>query len=124
LSGNGFSIERETAGDVDFVVLRGEIDVAAAPHVHEALLEEAGSAKRTVVDLEGVSFLDSSGLSVLVTALRRAQDREAELSLCSPSGVVARVLELAGLDTVFHVYASRANALAPDGPATPTSPAS
>jgi anti-sigma B factor antagonist len=109
----GFGIECLHEDGVGFVVLSGEIDLAAAPDLHDVLLAEIGSGRRTVVDLDSVSFLDSSGLSVLVTALRRARDGNGELSLCSPSSFAIRAIELAGLDTVFRIFSSRAIAAAP-----------
>jgi anti-sigma B factor antagonist len=105
--GGGFDIQCLRDDGVAFVVLSGELDLAAAPDLHSVLLEEIGSGSRTVVDLDGVSFLDSSGLSVLVTALRRARDKDSEFALCSPSPFAARALELAGLDGVFEVFSSR-----------------
>jgi anti-sigma B factor antagonist len=103
----GFDIQCLQDDGVAFVVLSGELDLAAAPDLRDVLLEQIGSGSRTVVDLEGVSFLDSSGLSVLVTALRRARDNESEFALCCPSTFATRALELAGLDGVFQVFPSR-----------------
>jgi anti-sigma B factor antagonist len=109
-AGAGYGIECLRDDGVAFVVLSGEIDLAAAPDLHEVLLAEVGSRDRTVVDLGAVSFLDSSGLSILVTALRRAQERCVDLFLCSPSPFAARVLELAGLADAFKILSSRADA--------------
>lgn len=106
----GYAIERRRLAGVAVVALSGEIDVAAAPELHEALVDELGSARVTVVDLAAVTFLDSSGLSVLVTALRRARERGDDVVLCSPTPAVARVLGLAGLLEVFRIFPDRESA--------------
>ncbi len=112
---DGYAIERLRQEGAAVVVLSGEIDVAAAPELHEALLGEVASFRFTVVDLSGVTFLDSSGLSVLVTALRRARERAEDVVLCAPTAGVRRVLELAGLAEVFHVFPDREHALLAGG---------
>ena len=106
----GYAIERGRLSGVAVVALSGEIDVAAAPELHEALVDELGSVRVTVVDLAAVTFLDSSGLSVLVTALRRARERGDDVVLCSPTAGVARVLGLAGLLEVFRTFPDRESA--------------
>lgn len=118
---HGYAIERVDEGGAAVVVLSGEIDVAAAPELHEVLLVEVGSSRRTIVDLARVTFLDSSGISVLVTALRRAREDDEDVVLCAPSAGVARVLELAGLAEVFRIFPDRDGALAaePGPPSTP-----
>lgn len=66
------------------------------------LLEEG--AKRVVIDLERVSYIDSSGLGTIVACRRTALEAGAEIALLRPVGKVADLLKLTGLDQVFHVY--------------------
>jgi anti-sigma B factor antagonist len=110
-----FEIERSKEGEVNLLVLTGELDVAAAPELHEVLLQEIRAGGRTVLDLAGVTFVDSVGLSVLVTALHRATERNADLSFCALTSWVARVLEISGLDKVFSIYDTRQGALSAAG---------
>ncbi|MET8783927.1 STAS domain-containing protein [Streptomyces sp. NPDC004589] len=88
------------------VVLRGEVDLALVPALREivdALIAERRA--RMVLDLEGVSFMDSSALGVLVYAMRRADALGGALRLAAPCEQVRRMLELTGLDTVAKVFA-------------------
>ncbi len=76
----------------------GEIDVERAPRLAEqfdAVL--ARGAKVVVVDLSNASFLDSTGLRVIVRAAERLRERDGQLLLEGASGAVSRVLEVTGL---------------------------
>jgi anti-anti-sigma factor len=78
------------------LALRGEIDIASA-HLLDAWLDAARELdQRIIVDLEGVTFLDSSGLH----ALLRARE-EGPLELRSARPIVARCLELTGVDRLL-----------------------
>ena len=90
--------------DRDRVVVRvaGELDMAVAPSVAAAVDEllEAGFA-RVVVDLRDLSFLDSAGVHMLVSAHHAAAQRTCELSLVRGPRNVQRVLELTAADSLF-----------------------
>lgn len=94
----------------------GEIDVAAAPGLREQLvaLIEAGRT-RLVVDLEDVDFIDSTGLGVLVGALRRARGAEGDLRLVCTNSRLLKVFDVTGLDEVFSIAESVDDAIAPGG---------
>jgi anti-sigma B factor antagonist len=84
------------------VHISGEIDVATAPVVRErlaALLEDG--AQRITLDLDRVAFIDSSGLGVLVGALRRMHEHGGELSIEGAQPGVRKILEITGLAEVF-----------------------
>jgi len=86
------------------VVARGEIDVASAPELHAALNEAMGAQAGTViVDLSAVTFIDSTGLGVLVGAEKDMREAEQHLQLVVSQPQISRLLELTGLDTVFTV---------------------
>ncbi|MEV7369055.1 STAS domain-containing protein [Streptomyces sp. NPDC091299] len=88
------------------VVLRGEVDLALAPALRgiiDTLI--ADRRARMVLDLEDVSFMDSSALGVLVYAMRRADALGGALRLAAPCEPVRRMLEVTGLDTVIQVFA-------------------
>jgi anti-sigma B factor antagonist len=106
-----------TAGST-VVEVAGEIDVASASELRDCLhqLIDPGS-RRLVVDLRQVRFMDSVGLSVLVGARRRllAQDHDdGSIRLVCADGVVVRILRMTGLDRVFSLHASLADALGSD----------
>ena len=88
------------------IVARGEIDLASSPEFRVAIhdLLDAG-VRDVVVDLTAVSFIDSSGLGVLVGALKRVNELggDAGLVLVGLDGPARRVFEITGLDQVFEL---------------------
>lgn len=86
----------------------GELDYATAPELRaklEALVCEERPA-HLILDLEGVSFCDSSGLQALIAGLKRVEDSDGLLVLaCVPEGV-HRLLHTTGLEHVFTIYPS------------------
>jgi anti-sigma B factor antagonist len=106
-------VERRDHEDVAVLAVHGELDFDGAPSLRLGLIEaiDESLGRRVVVDLEGVDFIDSAGLGVLVGGLKRAKDREGELVLVATGQSVIRVLELTGLTRVFDIHSSRAAAL-------------
>ena len=92
-------------GDGETVVAAaGELDVNTAPELRERLsgLMNAG-ATSILLELSGVTFVDSTGLSVLVSALKRLRQADGDLQLSSPSPSVRRVFEITGLTRLFTI---------------------
>ncbi len=90
------------------LTLAGQLDIAGVPDLNSELSEILpGTDGDVLVDLSGLEFIDSSGLSVLLGAERRLARNDRSLLLVAPTGVVLRTLELSGLDTVFRMYESR-----------------
>jgi anti-sigma B factor antagonist len=82
----------------------GELDVNTAPELREHLTRlVAGGARRISVDLASVSFVDSTALSVLVSALKRLRQVDGDLQLVSPTPSVRRVFEITGLTRLFTI---------------------
>ena len=65
-----------------------------------------------VLDLSAVTFLDSTGLGVLITGLKRCRSAEGDLVLVTAQPNVLKVLEITGLNDVFQVHDSVEDALA------------
>lgn len=92
--------------------MAGEVDLATAPQLREALLHEAEEGTQNIlVDLREVEFLDSSGLGVLVGVLKRMRERGGELALACSEGPVLKVLTITGLDRVFPIHEEPASAI-------------
>jgi anti-sigma B factor antagonist len=98
------------------VILRvgGEVDLSTSPQLHAKLVDlvEVGGAGSVVVDLTPVAFMDSTGLSVLLAAHKRARADGGSVRLVCPEGPVLRVLRLTGVDKVLSVHGSLAQAVA------------
>lgn len=103
---------RNEGGTIVFV-LEGSLDIATAPSVRAALVQESAEGKRNVVvDLTGLDFLDSTGLGALIGAHKRALDNSGDLRLVVSEGPISRLLNITGLMKVFSVYGSLEAALA------------
>ncbi|HEX6418622.1 MAG TPA: STAS domain-containing protein [Acidimicrobiales bacterium] len=81
------------------VSLFGELDVATSPQLREQLVDLIGDgAIRLVLDLDGVDFLDSTGLGTIIGGLKRARTHGGELRLVSAQSRINRLFEITGLD--------------------------
>ena len=91
-----------TEGDVSVVQVAGELDANSADRLRSAFDEVfAGGSPTVVADLAGVSFIDSSGLSVLIYAYKQAGERDGGLTVRSPSDTVKRLLDMTGQSERF-----------------------
>lgn len=99
-------------GAVGVVTLEGEIDIYSSPQFKEILLKgiEEG-ATHVVIDLSDVTFIDSTALGVLVSGAKRVRPRNGSLDIICVDENIIRILEITGLDRVFGVHSSRAEAL-------------
>lgn len=104
-------IQQQMSGDLCELTLTGEIDVYTAPSLKKELVAIIeGGCSNVIVDLEGVAFIDSSGLGVLVSALRRAREHDGSVRIvCSRDGVL-KIFRITGLDKVFPIFPSIAEA--------------
>jgi anti-sigma B factor antagonist len=117
-------ITRECNGQV-VVSLRGELDVAEAASVAAALAQVAACTRQVIVDLEGLEFIDSSGLAALVRARKHARLAGGDLLLAAPQRQVLRVLAITRLTDIFSVHACVEDAAgSPGRSATAAAPAS
>jgi anti-sigma B factor antagonist len=104
---------RQTEGGVTVVAPTGRLDVAGAPALKDAMTDLAQNGPpRVVLDMEGVSFVDSTGLGSVIAALKQIRNRQGELRLAAPNQQVRVVLELTTLDKVFPYFATLEDALA------------
>jgi anti-sigma B factor antagonist len=95
------------------LVVTGEVDVYTAPRLREKLVELVGQGHRKIVaDLEGVDFLDSTGLGVLVGGLKRLRSHGGDLSLICTQPRILKVFEITGLTSVFSIAESKDTATA------------
>jgi stage II sporulation protein AA (anti-sigma F factor antagonist) len=110
----GLSIDHTDVDGIRVVALRGEIDHAVQNELTDALLSYGSVTRpRTVVDVSGVTFMDSSGINVLVAAHQSMSAAQGWLRIAGAQGSVLRVLELVGLDQVVGCHSTVEQALAP-----------
>ena len=101
----GVTVPVDTESSVTVVTVEGEFDASNFGRVEETLktyfLGELGSA--LVVDVSGVTFVDSTALRVLVRASREAINLGVEFRVAGAHGQVARVIEMTGLRDILNV---------------------
>ncbi|HVD43301.1 MAG TPA: STAS domain-containing protein [Gaiellaceae bacterium] len=101
----------EKVGTAYVVRLGGELDLYNAAQVRAALVDACAQApERIVVDLGEVEFLDSTALSVLIETRARMNNRGG-LMLAAPGLETRRALQISGLDKLFAVHDTVAEAL-------------
>jgi anti-sigma B factor antagonist len=109
-----FSLEEASleSGEA-LVVVHGELDLFTAPELREQLRAQVDrGAARLVVDLADCSFVDASGSHALLTASRRLAGHGGRLAIVNTNPAIARVFAVMGLDELFPVVATRAEAVA------------
>jgi anti-sigma B factor antagonist len=95
---------RQDARGRDVVAVRGEIDVATSPALRDELYEIIdGGARELVLDLTELGFIDSSGLGVLVAALKHMKEQDGELVLAGLAQPALRVFEITDLTALFTI---------------------
>lgn len=89
------------------VTVSGEVDIATAPVLRERLVALVAEGHHDlVVDLDDVGFLDSTGLGVLVGALKRSRSHGGDLRLVCSQPRIMKVFEITRLDAAFGIYPS------------------
>jgi len=86
------------------IEVEGELDLATAPKLEETLRRELAAGKQVVLDLAALTFIDSTGLHTIVSALHISGEDGLSVSPTLPYQV-RRVLEITGLNTVIPVAA-------------------
>jgi anti-sigma B factor antagonist len=105
---HSISLEKESHAVI--VVASGELDAFVEDDL-VGIFRETGREGRIVVDLAGVSFLDSTALGILVRTVREVGGRGGEIRIVLPDGTARRIFEITTLDQVLPVADSRAQAL-------------
>ena len=101
------SLETRNEGDWTVVSVGGEIDVYTAPKLREALVELVNAGRyQLIVDVEAVDFLDSTGLGVLVGALKRLRAAGGTFGLVCSKEPLLKIFRITALDQVFPIYPS------------------
>jgi anti-anti-sigma factor len=88
----------------NFLPLEGEIDLHRSPRVERSLASMIKKKPdRIIVDLSGVTFIDSSGMAVLIRALQNVKEYGGKLSLSGMNDNLRPIFETAQLDQLFVI---------------------
>jgi anti-sigma B factor antagonist len=89
------------------LTVSGEVDLATSPELDTAIIAAIESGTTSVViALTDVSFMDSSGLGVIVRGLKRCREADKDLDLVITNDRVLKVFGITGLDQVIPIHAS------------------
>ncbi|MEG9225000.1 anti-sigma factor antagonist [Aeromicrobium sp. Sec7.5] len=101
------TVETRAVPPFEVLEIGGEIDVYTAPRLREAVVEAIESGKlRLIVDVQRVDFLDSTGLGVLVGALKRVRADDGTLDIVCTHERLLKIFQITGLDKVFGLHDS------------------
>jgi anti-sigma B factor antagonist len=104
--GRGRTMDREV------LPLTGDIDLVTAPVLRAELKERLDRTSSLVLDLSELHFIDSTGLGVLVGALRRVRTEGGDIRLAGAPSSIRRVFAVTGLDQVFTLFPTVDEAMA------------
>lgn len=100
-----------TNGPISVLQLKGRFDAHEVEPVNTWLQEQVNQGRaKVVINLEGVNFIDSTALSVLVRGMKICREKAGDLHLCSLQQPVRVIFELTRLDKAFDIYTSEAEA--------------
>jgi anti-sigma B factor antagonist len=108
-----FKVSSESEAKLRTVSVIGELDQGTAPELRTVLdeaMDEAGSG--VLVDLSDCGFIDSTGLSLLVEAMRRLTEEDRRFGVCCADRDVSRLLELTGIDQAVNLFETRDEGIA------------
>ncbi len=106
------TLATRAVGDRIVVEVSGEIDVYTAPKLRDKITELVGAGVyEIVIDMEGVEFLDSTGLGVLVGGLKKVRAHGGSLSLVCTQDRLLKIFQITGLSKVFAIHDSPEAAL-------------
>jgi anti-sigma B factor antagonist len=95
---NNFHIETRRDGSTAVIAVAGELDLASSPELREELERATQTgAELVILDLRGLAFMDSTGLSVVVRAHQRAVEGGHRFAVVKGSKQVQRLLTLTGV---------------------------
>jgi len=94
------------------VSVAGEVDLSWSAQIRQAILDGFDAKRPVLVELSGVSYIDSSGIASFVEGFQRARKDRLQFGLVGASPAVLSVLKLARLDRVFPLHADLAAARA------------
>lgn len=115
--------EHDLDGGARDIQVEGELDLAVAGKLDEVLVKACEQCEQVLVGLERCSFIDSSGIAVILRAHNRMQEEGHRLVVYAPTAQVLRILSMTGLTSNGLVFDSAAEALAALGSSADGAPA-
>ncbi|MCQ2736762.1 MAG: STAS domain-containing protein [bacterium] len=99
------NIETSDLGGIKLVTVHGDIDVYSSPKVKDALYEIIDAeAYKIVINLEDIRYIDSTGLGVLIGALKKVKGSEGNITVVCSNPQIKKVFTITGLVKIFGIY--------------------
>jgi anti-anti-sigma factor len=109
---SAFSLtERDCGAGCREIRVEGELDLAVADQLREAIERCAAECEQILIGLESCEFIDSTGIAVIVRAHHELPAKGCRIALYAPSSQVQRVLSVTGLTSNGLVFETAAEAL-------------
>ncbi|MET8582279.1 STAS domain-containing protein [Streptomyces collinus] len=105
------TVAADATDDIHVLTPTGEIDHHTGDELRQALDAITTPRPRVVIDLHQVTFMDSSGINILIAAHRALTDTGGWLRLARPTDPVLRTLTIVGIDTVIDCHTTLRHAL-------------
>lgn len=97
-------IEKEMAEGLTTLYLSGEVDVYTAPELKEALYALVQQEHHKVIlDLKNVQYMDSTGLGIIIGAIKLSKQMQSSITLQHPSQQLQRLFNITGVADIVHV---------------------
>lgn len=107
-------VSTNSVGPATVVAVTGELDLHTAPELNRALQQATqDQVSELVVDLSGVDFMDSTGLSTIVAAVAASRGYGGQIKVVATSAKILKVFTLTGVDQQVGIYSSLGEASAP-----------
>jgi anti-sigma B factor antagonist len=97
-------ISERKIDDIIIVAISGRIDISSSKELDEYLDKVVDSKSKVILDLSDTEYISSSGLRVILVALKKSKKNKGSFNLASPQLMVRNVLEISGLSNVFSIY--------------------
>ena len=108
-----FALDVTVSGDWSVVAVTGELELATAPRLRQQVVSLIGAGRsHLVIDLDGVDFIDSVGLGVVVGALKRCRTHGGDLMVAGALPRVRSLFEITRLDEIIELHPDVEHALA------------
>ncbi|MEU0030892.1 STAS domain-containing protein [Streptomyces sp. NPDC006335] len=107
------SIVDTSSEGIRILTVAGEIDYDTCETLRQALDVPATPPPRLVIDMRQVTFMDSTGINLLIAAHQSATDAGGWIRLAAPTSSVIRTIQIVGLDALIDCHATLREALSP-----------
>ncbi len=84
--------------------LQGRLDAIEAPTAYDRLIEDLGERRKVVLDLSGVDYMSSGGLSILIRLVHRLRSKGGDLYCAAPQPFVQKVFDIVSFDSILKVF--------------------